>query len=39
MTKFEFLGDLSRLIADLPQEEIEQGKTVFNEIGLDYKKY
>ena len=24
MTKFEFLGDLSRLIADLPQEEIEQ---------------
>ena len=31
MTKFEFLGDLSRLIADLPQEEIEQAMEYYED--------
>ena len=35
MTKFEFLGDLSRLIADLPQEEIEQAMEYYEDYFAD----
>ena len=35
MTKFEFLGDLSRLIADLPQEEIEQAMDYYEDYFAD----
>ena len=35
MTKFEFLGDLSRLIADLPQEEVEQAMEYYEDYFAD----
>lgn len=35
MTKFEFLGDLSHLIADLPQEEIEQAMEYYEDYFAD----
>ena len=35
MTKFEFLGDLSRLIADLTQEEIEQAMEYYEDYFAD----
>ena len=35
MTKFEFLGDLSRLIADLPQEEVDQAMEYYEDYFAD----
>lgn len=35
MTKFEFLGDLSRLIADLPREEVEQAMEYYEDYFAD----
>ena len=35
MTKFEFLGDLSRLIADLPQDEREQAMDYYEDYFAD----
>lgn len=35
MTKFEFLGDLSRLIADLPPEEVEQAMEYYEDYFAD----
>ena len=35
MTKFEFLGDLSRLIADLPEEDREQAMEYYEDYFAD----
>lgn len=37
--KIEKIKDEVEVINDISQEEIEQGKKVFEQIGLDYKKY
>lgn len=37
--KIEKIKSEVEVINDISQDEIEQGKTVFKEIGLDYKKY
>ena len=35
MTKFEFLGDLSRLLADLPEEERKQALHYYEDYFVD----